>query len=878
MTLCPSYLFLHFLFVQNVRAGWPLQNSSAIQLLGLFPDANNSTETSELSIHSRAMFQSAILLAQKYNITINDQYISWQSEQTGGKVMNALRYTCQALSSSTIAGIVGPASSNEAEQIANFGSTIGLPVISYSATDSQLSNRNAYPTFYRTVPSDDTTAMVIAELFLQYNWTNCIVVYQNDPFGIDGVDRLSAVFVSHGLQIGRLIEFDISTNEIQGNLKDYLMNSPTRIVLVWADESSTSYIIQIALNHNVLGPKFLWILTSTFPLTSFHQNSYENLIGIITIELVTGNILDELINSTLLNSAYDIWKQNEPETFPLSMQKINPHALFAFDATWILIESLRKLCSMIEPPCLIFNNSSLCFDRLFLHSDQLLNTINSIEFLGVSGLIRFHANTTDRVNGSYYYVQNLQLISNNLNFIPVLQYSDNWQRYSEANVIRWPGNSLQPPTGQASLEGITLRIGVIEAPVFTIVNDRTTMNLTGYVIDLIELLRTEMNFIADIQLASVNQTYSGLIQAVANGVYDIVVGDVTVSSGRRKIVDFSNSIFDNSLRLMVRKVYTNAPDPLAFLKPFSFNLWITFLFVWIFASLLFCFVERETNDMLQNRSFLSQVAMSLWYTIGHCIGHGVDFHVSTPSGRLLTVGLYMLSLVLIASYTANLASDLTIMKSQSVLSGIDDLKNGKIPANRIGIRVGTAAVDYYLKEISNGNANYYPLYSLQQGYDDLLANTIDVLFTDIGVGEYITDNIYCNLTLVGNEFDTGTFGIVLAKDWIYTEQFDVTILSLGETGLLDNLKMKWFQTSICPDTTDTPTTIEVQSVSGLFAAFAVVVVLSLILFAWRKRHVLKNCSNLSNQFVFRKRTYDLNQSNSSSNHQQNQNTLALSAM
>ena len=70
----------------------------------------------------------------------------------------------------------------------------------------------------------------------------------------------------------------------------------------------------------------------------------------------------------------------------------------------------------------------------------------------------------------------------------------------------------------------------------------------------------------------------------------------------------------------------------------------------------------------------------------HIIGYGADFHVTTAAGRLLTVGLYILSLVLVAAYTANLASDLTISKSQDIISGIDDIKNGKIPFNRIGIR------------------------------------------------------------------------------------------------------------------------------------------------------------------------------------------------
>ncbi|CAF4044776.1 unnamed protein product, partial [Didymodactylos carnosus] len=82
--------------------------------------------------------------------------------------------------------------------------------------------------------------------------------------------------------------------------------------------------------------------------------------------------------------------------------------------------------------------------------------------------------------------------------------------------------------------------------------------------------------------------------------------------------------------------------------------------------------------------------MSVWFSVGTILGYGADFHVATAAGRLFTVGLYMLSLILVATYTANLASDLTISKSQSVISGIDDIRKGKIPFGRIGIVVGSA--------------------------------------------------------------------------------------------------------------------------------------------------------------------------------------------
>ena len=152
---------------------------------------------------------------------------------------------------------------------------------------------------------------------------------------------------------------------------------------------------------------------------------------------------------------------------------------------------------------------------------------------------------------------------------------------------------------------------------------------------------------------------------------------------------------------------------------------------------------------------------------GFLIGYTTTIPVRTHAGHSIKVGLHILGVVLLASYTANLASELTTSKSRNVISGIDDLKNGKVPFNRIGIRVGSASEAFYLREISGGSRNYYKLKSRQETYDSLLNNIIDVSFLDNGLAEYVTNNVYCNLTVIGESFDKGGFGIITPKQWLY---------------------------------------------------------------------------------------------------------------
>ncbi|CAF5166796.1 unnamed protein product, partial [Rotaria sp. Silwood1] len=200
--------------------------------------------------------------------------------QTDDNVISALRSTCLAISASNILGIVGPALSREAKFIADFAETVRIPVTSYAATNPDLSDRNSYSIFYRTVPSDKVAAMAIAQLFTRFNWTLCIIVYQNDEYGSGGLKALSETFKNNGVIVTQMIAFDIMTLTIQGALKSSLLSSSSRIVLLWAEANYASVILQYALQYEIVGPRFTWILSSNVPLSSFNQSFNQNLVGI----------------------------------------------------------------------------------------------------------------------------------------------------------------------------------------------------------------------------------------------------------------------------------------------------------------------------------------------------------------------------------------------------------------------------------------------------------------------------------------------------------------------------------------------------------------------------------------------------------------------
>ena len=809
----------------------------------------NTATAARDAVHSCAIFKAAVLLAHRYNITIGGQTIGWKTVETGGNIVNAFKSSCVMVSTSNIVGIVGPGLSRECPIITTLASAINIPVISYSATNPDLSVRSDYPTFFRTVPSDAAAVSAIATLFMDYNWTSCIIIYQNDAFGSGGAKAVDEVFYKNGWTVTDTIIFDITTKTIRGDLKSLLLDSSSRIVIVWGMSEYAELILNAALQSDVLGPQFLWILSNSISLDGFNSTSYNQLIGLLTIRAVVGNIADSPVNKTLLSDAYKLWQEYEPESFPGS-GNVDYFALFTFDATWTLILALQELCSNTENaslPCVSIVSSSSCFDRHFLGSSSVFDIIRNHSFLGVSGWVEFGSATTNRINGTYYIAQNVQLLSKSLRNAPVAVWSDlnGWSLYNTGSVIVWPGNTLTLPTSYSKIVGTIVNIATVESGPFiwpTYVADQSGVlqkKYVGYIPDLIDRLSTKMGFIPNITVFPETQSYNGLVDFLAQDQFDMVVADLTITAKRREKVTFSTPIFDNSLRIIVRKSLDKDMDLLAYLRPFSSKLWVAVLFTAIYASLLISCFERHANEELQNRSISSLIGLGMWYSVGNIFGYGVEWQVKTAAGRLLTMGLFILSIVLVAAYTANLASDLTLAKSKELLSGVDDLKNGKIPSNRVGIRVGSSIEEYYLREVSSGVRNYLPLNSMNDIYSNLFNGRIDVSIWDSGISEYATSNLYCNLTLVGADFDRSSFGIAYQKHWLYGQQLDTSILSLRESGTLENLRITWFQGRNCDTSFDMSTAMTLESMAGLLLTFGVLSVLAILTFLWTRRAVLK---------------------------------------
>ncbi|CAF3540974.1 unnamed protein product [Rotaria sp. Silwood1] len=246
---------------------------NTVEILGLFPEYHdvlsrylNANQNSHWSIQSMEMFRAAIILADRYKIYVVGHPINGTILQTNtnSNGFAELELVCRSITNKTelhVLGVDGPTSSTSARYLAPFAARIGLPLVSYTATNADLDDTFNYPTFYRTIPSDILTAEAIVKLLKYFSWIPCSIIIGNDDYGYGGLKLLSEVYYAN-LSIQERLVFDPRVDKFQADLKQTLEKSRSRIVLVWANHSSSTRIIQHAVFEKLLGANYVWITTN----------------------------------------------------------------------------------------------------------------------------------------------------------------------------------------------------------------------------------------------------------------------------------------------------------------------------------------------------------------------------------------------------------------------------------------------------------------------------------------------------------------------------------------------------------------------------------------------------------------------------------------
>ncbi|TSK38419.1 Extracellular calcium-sensing receptor [Bagarius yarrelli] len=127
-----------------------------------------------------------------------------------------------------------------------------FPQVSYSSSCSVLESRFQYPTFLRTIPSDEHQSVAMAQLVLNFGWTWVGTIASDDDYGKYGIKRFKEVVEEAGVCISfseTLPKF--SAPDTIKRIVNTISESTAKIIVVFSSDVDLRPLVEELLLHNI---------------------------------------------------------------------------------------------------------------------------------------------------------------------------------------------------------------------------------------------------------------------------------------------------------------------------------------------------------------------------------------------------------------------------------------------------------------------------------------------------------------------------------------------------------------------------------------------------------------------------------------------------
>ena len=270
------------------------------------------------------------------------------------------------------------------------------------------------------------------------------------------------------------------------------------------------------------------------------------------------------------------------------------------------------------------------------------------------------------------------------------------------------------------------------------------------------------------------------------------LGAISITSDREEAVDFTKPFMQKTFNILIKKPEEKT-SPFQFLWPFSTRIWIFTLSVMLLVGFLLALMDRFSPNCRKGCRKRFNVNESVWFIYGSLVGPGSDVFPTTFSGRILSAAWWFFSLILVSSYTANLAAFLTVTRIETPIKTIADL------SSQTQIKYGTVRNTYAHSLFKNSKIE--TIKKMWTFMNDLSPDSM-VDDTESGIekvksGDYAfiwdspinryTATHECDTMVVGEPFDEKGLGIGVPMGAPYRDDVTMAILSLQEEGFTQKL-------------------------------------------------------------------------------------------
>ncbi|XP_003221778.2 glutamate receptor 2 isoform X1 [Anolis carolinensis] len=376
--------------------------------------------------------------------------------------------------------------------------------------------------------------------------------------------------------------------------------------------------------------------------------------------------------------------------------------------------------------------------------------------------------------------------------------------------------------------------------------------------------------------------WNGMVGELVYGKADIAIAPLTITLVREEVIDFSKPFMSLGISIMIKKPQKSKPGVFSFLDPLAYEIWMCIVFAYIGVSVVLFLVSRfspyewHTEEFEDGRETQSNestnefgIFNSLWFSLGAFMQQGCDISPRSLSGRIVGGVWWFFTLIIISSYTANLAAFLTVERMVSPIESAEDLskqteiaygtldsgstkeffRRSKIQVfDKMWTYMKSAEPSVFVRTTAEGVAR---VRKSKGKYAYLLESTMN---------EYIEQRKPCDTMKVGGNLDSKGYGIATPKGSSLRTPVNLAVLKLSEQGVLDKLKNKWwYDKGECgakdSGSKEKTSALSLSNVAGVFyilvGGLGLAMLVALIEFCYKSRaeakrmKVAKNAQNIN---------------------------------
>ncbi|XP_072930624.1 glutamate receptor 1-like [Epargyreus clarus] len=469
--------------------------------------------------------------------------------------------------------------------------------------------------------------------------------------------------------------------------------------------------------------------------------------------------------------------------------------------------ALRRAAAQANQTKVIDCNPGKSWVVPFEHGDKISRLIKKTDIEGITGNISFNEEG-HRYNFTLHVVE----MTVQSAMVKVATWSDK----QGLNLVRPRYTLLRSPISFDTNK--TYIISTILEDPYLMIKPTSELDYTmresslyhGFCKDLADLLAKRLGIKYELRLArdgkiggeSATDIWSGIVGEVARKEVDIAVAPLVITPERLSLVELSEPYMSvKSPIFAVKKKPKQVSETFSFLKPLSKEIWLCVLFSFFAVSIVLFLVSRfspkewssesvdshmdhpisSTNEIILHNDF--SLWNSFWFSLGSFMQQGSDVVPRSLSGRIVGTVWWFFALILVCSYTANLAAYLIVER----------------------IAEPNIALQFPVPQTENSNVATPP---------DFIDVQAVVPFTPEKVDPPCTPKV-CGYHHVN-------YAIAVSKGSPLREPINLAVVYLKKEGIIEKLWQKW-QSSLPQPTCEAPkneepsiTEMTLGQVAGIF--------------------------------------------------------------